>query len=108
MQGAGASGEGKCGTPFSTATSSCCRSCRARSPASTSQDLVEAALRRGASAYISKSVDPTDLPSTLHQAIEGNVFSSATLASGAEPTGAKAAGLTDRETSIESSLYGEE
>ena len=68
--------------------------------ASTSQDLVEAALRRGASAYISKSVDPTDLPSTLRQAIEGNVFSSATLASGAEPPGAKAAGLTDRETSI--------
>ena len=43
--------------------------------ASTSPDLVEAALRRGASAYISKSVDPTDLPSTLRQAIEGNVFS---------------------------------
>ncbi len=68
--------------------------------ASTSQDLIDAALRRGASAYISKSVDPTDLPSTLRQAIEGNVFSAPPLIEGAESTGAKAAGLTDRETSI--------
>ena len=68
--------------------------------ASTSQELVDAALRRGASAYISKSVDPTDLPSTLRQAIEGNVFSAATLVEGAEQTGAKAAGLTERETAI--------
>lgn len=68
--------------------------------ASTSQELVETALRRGASAYISKSVDPSDLPSTLRQAIEGNVFSASTVATGAEPTGAKAAGLTERETSI--------
>ena len=68
--------------------------------ASTSQDLVDAALRRGASAYISKSVDPTDLPSTLRQAIEGNVFSAATLATDTETTGARAAGLTEREISI--------
>jgi DNA-binding NarL/FixJ family response regulator len=68
--------------------------------ASTSQELVDAALRRGASAYISKSVDPVDLPSTLRQAIEGNVFSAATLVAGADPAGAKAAGLTDRETAI--------
>ncbi len=68
--------------------------------ASTSQELVDAALRRGASAYISKSVDPTDLPSTLRQAIEGNVFSAATLVEGAEQTGARAAGLTERETAI--------
>src|SRR5215468_3446036 len=43
--------------------------------ASTSQDLIETALRRGASAYILKTVDPTDLPSTLRQALSGNVFS---------------------------------
>src|SRR5206468_8210323 len=41
--------------------------------ASTSQDLIETALRRGASAYILKTVDPTDLPSTLRQALSGNV-----------------------------------
>jgi DNA-binding NarL/FixJ family response regulator len=68
--------------------------------ASTSQELVETALRRGASAYIAKSVDPSDLPATLRQVIEGNVFSTAIVAEGTEPTGAKAAGLTDRETSI--------
>ena len=43
--------------------------------ASTSPELIAAALRRGASAYLAKSVDPNDLPSTLRQAIEGNVFS---------------------------------
>jgi DNA-binding NarL/FixJ family response regulator len=72
--------------------------------ASTSQDLVDAALRRGASAYISKSVDPTDLPSTLRQAIEGNVFSATKLTDDSGPSGARAAGLTDRETSILSAL----
>ncbi len=57
--------------------------------ASTSQDLVDAALRRGASAYISKSVDPTDLPSTLRQAIEGNVFSATKAADDSGPVGRK-------------------
>jgi DNA-binding NarL/FixJ family response regulator len=50
--------------------------------ASTSNELISAALRRGASAYLAKSVDPSDLPSTLRQAVEGNVFSPS-LASGA-------------------------
>jgi DNA-binding NarL/FixJ family response regulator len=68
--------------------------------ASTSQELVDTALRRGASAYISKSVDPDDLPSTLRQAIEGNVFSATVLAANTDSTGAKAAGLTERETAI--------
>jgi DNA-binding NarL/FixJ family response regulator len=68
--------------------------------ASTSQELIETALRRGASAYIAKSVDPNDLPSLLRQVIEGTVFSTAVLAEAAEPSGAKAAGLTDREVSI--------
>ncbi len=42
--------------------------------ASTSPDLVETALRRGASAYVVKSVDPADLPSTLRQVASGTVF----------------------------------
>src|ERR687891_719359 len=41
--------------------------------ASTSSDLVEAALRRGASAYVVKTVNPDDLPATLRTALEGNV-----------------------------------
>ena len=38
--------------------------------ASTSPELIAAALRRGASAYLAKSVDPSDLPSTLRQVLE--------------------------------------
>jgi len=68
--------------------------------ASTSQDLIETALRRGASAYILKTVDPTDLPSTLRQALSGNVFSTAGIGESDEPSGAKAAGLTEREITI--------
>jgi DNA-binding NarL/FixJ family response regulator len=68
--------------------------------ASTSSELIEAALRRGATAYIAKSVDPVDLPSALRQAIEGNVFSATAFSGPAEGGGARAAGLTDRETSI--------
>ncbi len=67
--------------------------------ASTSNDLIETALRRGASAYVIKSVDPDDLPATLRQALEGNLHTAVGLESG-KPTGAKALGLTDREVTI--------
>jgi len=68
--------------------------------ASTSPELIAAALRRGASAYLAKSVDPSDLPSTLRQAVEGNVFSTSAITGEAEKDSAKAAGLTERERSI--------
>jgi DNA-binding NarL/FixJ family response regulator len=69
--------------------------------ASTSQELVAAALRRGASAYLAKSVDPSDLPSTLRQVLEGNVWStSGTGTEEAASTTGKALGLTERETVI--------
>jgi DNA-binding NarL/FixJ family response regulator len=68
--------------------------------ASTSPELISAALRRGASAYLAKSVNPTDLPSTLRQAIEGNVFSTSATMGQTETDSAKAAGLTERERSI--------
>ncbi len=67
--------------------------------ASTSADLVKTALRRGACAYIPKSVDPTDLPATLRQAVEGNLLSP-TVSPGSEAANAKAFGLTERETAI--------
>ena len=72
--------------------------------ASTSSDLIDTALRKGATAYILKSVDPADLPSTIRQALEGNVFSTSGLPESTEPVGAKAAGLTDREITILRSL----
>jgi DNA-binding NarL/FixJ family response regulator len=68
--------------------------------ASSSQELIESALRRGASAYVLKSVDPSDLPSTVRQAASGTVFSAAVAGEEAAPSGAKAAGLTDREIAI--------
>ena len=68
--------------------------------ASTSEDLIETALRKGASAYVTKSVDPSDLPGTLRAAVAGNVFSSVAAPTPAESSGAKAAGLTDREVAI--------
>ena len=67
--------------------------------ASTSGDLIEAALRRGASAYVVKSVDPDDLPATLRQALEGNVHTAVGLED-SERSGAKALGLTQREVTI--------
>jgi DNA-binding NarL/FixJ family response regulator len=68
--------------------------------ASTSQDLIDTALRRGATAYILKSIDPADLPSTLRQALDGNVFSAVGAKEPSEQTSAKAAGLTEREIAI--------
>ena len=41
--------------------------------ASTNQELIDAAIRRGAAAYVVKTVNPDDLPATLRQALEGNI-----------------------------------
>ncbi len=68
--------------------------------ASTSPDLIEKALRLGASAYVLKAVDPSDLPATIRQAMSGTVFSTLGIPGGEEPAGAKAGGLTDRELAI--------
>jgi DNA-binding NarL/FixJ family response regulator len=67
--------------------------------ASTSGDLIDAALRRGASAYVVKSVNPDDLPATLRQALEGNVHTAIGL-EGEQTSGAKSLGLTEREITI--------
>jgi DNA-binding NarL/FixJ family response regulator len=71
--------------------------------ASTSPDLVESALRRGASAYVVKSVEPADLPSTLRQVASGTVFSSVAVPDSGESAG-HAAGLTEREIAILAAL----
>ena len=64
------------------------------------EHMIESALRRGASAYVVKNIDPSDLPSTLRQAFEGNVYSSISASPDSESSGARAAGLTDREITI--------
>ena len=63
--------------------------------ASTSPELVETALRRGATAYIAKSVDPIDLPSTLREAIEGTV-NGETLLGAVTEAGRRQVGRPDR------------
>ena len=60
--------------------------------------VIQTALSRGASAYIIKSVNPPDLPATLRQVLEGNVFHPV-----GRPTDGHAAakiGLSSRETEI--------
>jgi DNA-binding NarL/FixJ family response regulator len=72
--------------------------------AHTDRKHIEEALRRGASAYIAKTVNPLDLASALRQAFEGTVY---TAFIAEEPEGESPAsvhGLTDRELSMLSAL----
>jgi len=70
--------------------------------ASTDEKVIANVLKKGASAYVVKSVNPVDLPSVLRQAVEGTVFTAVGLPAGESP--ARAAGLTERETAILSAL----
>ena len=68
--------------------------------ASGDPERVEAALARGATAYVLKSVDVRDLASALRQAIEGTVFQPLGVQNDSHGQLATSAGLTDRETAI--------
>jgi len=70
---------------------------------STDETVIQTVLKRGASAYIVKSINPIDLPSALRQAVEGTVYSAIGLPDDSD-SAARAAGLTDRETAILSAL----
>jgi DNA-binding NarL/FixJ family response regulator len=67
---------------------------------STDPEVIQAVLKRGASAYIVKNVNPADLPSALRQAAEGTVFTAIGLAENGVSAVAKEAGLTERELVI--------
>jgi two-component system, NarL family, response regulator LiaR len=71
---------------------------------STDQKLIESVLKRGASAYIVKSVNPVDLPSAIRQAVDETVYTAIGLPDDSAPSSAKAAGLTDRELAILTAL----
>jgi DNA-binding NarL/FixJ family response regulator len=60
---------------------------------------IQAALKRGASGYIVKSVNPLDLPSALRQALEGTVYHALGVPE-TDDSSAKEAGLTERELAI--------
>jgi DNA-binding NarL/FixJ family response regulator len=70
---------------------------------STDENVIANVLKRGASAYVVKSVNPVDLPSVLRQAVDGTVFSAIGLPE-ADDSPARAAGLTERETEFLSAL----
>ncbi len=63
-------------------------------------ELIEACLRRGASAFVMKHVDPRDLAAALRQAAEGTVFQP--FAGIGRDTGgaAREAGLTEKQREI--------
>ena len=69
---------------------------------SVSQDpeLIQTALKRGANAYIVKSIDPDDLAAALRQALDGNVFTTAGLTEDPGERAARDAGLTEKELVI--------
>ena len=68
---------------------------------STDPEVVQTVLNHGAAAYVVKSVNPVDLSSALRQALEGTVFSAIGLPEKtAQEDAVKAAGLTERETTI--------
>jgi DNA-binding NarL/FixJ family response regulator len=60
---------------------------------------IEAALKRGASGYIVKSVNPLDLPAALRQAFEGTVYHALGLSDDDTPA-RRGNGLTERELGI--------
>ena len=72
--------------------------------ASTDQKLIENVLKRGASAYIVKSVNPIDLPSAIRQSLEETVYTAIGLSEDTATTAAQAAGLTARELAILTAL----
>jgi len=68
---------------------------------STDPEVVQTVLNHGAAAYVVKSVNPIDLSSALRQALEVTVFSAIGLPEKtAQEDAVKAAGLTERETTI--------
>jgi DNA-binding NarL/FixJ family response regulator len=72
--------------------------------ASSDQQVIQAALTKGASAYVIKSVNPDDLASTLRQVMEGSVFHSVGLPAPGQVSAAVELGLTAREISILNAL----
>jgi len=63
-------------------------------------EVIEAALRRGACAFVLKSINPADLASVIRQVVNRTVFQSLDFESHDEEEVAKASGLTKREVSI--------
>src|SRR3954468_1286938 len=68
--------------------------------ASTDQEEIQAALRRGANGYILKSINPADIPGALRQAYDGTAFFALGAGETTEEHVSRRTGLTDREVTI--------
>src|SRR3954451_4785883 len=68
--------------------------------ASSDEEEIQAALRRGASGYIVKSINPADIPSALRQAYEGTAFYALGAGETVEDHVTRRSGLTEREVTI--------
>ena len=62
--------------------------------------VIESALRRGACAFILKTIDPNDLGGVIHQIMNGTVFRASDFAEPAPAEVPRPAGLTEREGAI--------
>jgi DNA-binding NarL/FixJ family response regulator len=62
--------------------------------------VIESALRRGACAFVLKTIDPNDLAGVIHQVMNGTVFRAGDLTEPAAAETARPAGLTERESAI--------
>jgi two-component system, NarL family, response regulator DegU len=69
-------------------------------------EVIEATLRRGACAFVLKSINPSDLASVIRQVVNRTVFQALDFESHEEEEVAKASGLTKREVSILQELAG--
>ena len=61
-------------------------------------ELIQEALRRGASAFVLKRIDPADLPGAIRQAARGTVYATLGADEDAEP--APTSGLTPKERDV--------
>ena len=69
--------------------------------------VIQAALDRGASAFILKSIDPRDLPAAIRQTVDGTVFRTlGGAAAAAADVPGKDLGLSERELTILKALAG--
>jgi DNA-binding NarL/FixJ family response regulator len=66
--------------------------------------VIESALRRGACAFVLKTIDPNDLAGVIHQIMNGTVFRAAELAQLEAADPIRSLGLTEREGSILAAL----
>ena len=66
--------------------------------------VIESALRRGACAFILKTIDPNDLGGVIHQIMNGTVFRAPDFADAPPTEVSRPAGLTEREAAILAAL----